>query len=466
MKSNEITTRQMPSATDIEAPVLGSILAGYISFNDVKHILTKEHFYDSKHAVIFEIMGSLNSENEVIDIITVTQELKKKRKLEFVGGAYALMQLTNLTMDKSLGYSMFALNGLLVKRKTIDLVKKAENQAYMIEEDPTKTLYSVIDNLRKIEREFFQQEAKKTSEIGSELRKQIMTSKERKGILGLHIHITELNIKIYGFQGGFVYIIAARPSIGKSSLLKSLMLGSVKRKVKCKLFSLEQTGRQCLASFISEEAEIDNEVMSRGELTEYQWQAFDKAEEMISKYLEIDDTAAITIAYFESQVRKFKEEGGQLIGLDYLQLMTVSRADGINTTMREQVVSYLSANIKRIAKENDIPIILLSQLSRKVEERGNKQPQLSDLRESGSIEQDAEVVLFLHRPEFYKIYEDANGNNLRGITKIICAKNRFGRTFEAKCKFIGKLTKFQNLIEEIPFEETAEIVTDGEEDPF
>lgn len=461
-----------PQSLDVEEVILGAMLIEKEALHALAGTITSDMFYLEKHALIFKAIEKLyKDKDKAVDIVTVVEELKRSGKLKDAGGAYEVTTLTN-RVGSGLHAEFHAdiLRQKYISRQIIAISSEASKAGYKEEEDPIELIRQITEKLRKLESGNLVDEVKSTEEIFNETFDQMKLAKDHDGVLGLECHLTTLNDTICGFQGGFVYIVAGRPGMGKSALMKSIVLSLIQKKIKCRIFSLEMTASQLAIGLTSENCEFDNQKVAKGQLNPMEWERLNKAKEDLKDYIIIDDKPAITIGYLESQVRKAVEDGVQLIAIDYLQLMTLTKDEGYNKS-REQEISFLSSNVKRIAKQYNIPAIVLSQLSRAVEDRPDKIPRLSDLRDSGSIEQDAEVVIFCYRPEYYKIYENPKtGESYRGLAKLMVAKNRFGPLDDLIVKFYPTYTKYDNFESSVKLNDSQnEMVFTGnekEEDDF
>jgi len=452
-KQENVISYLPPQALDLEKAVIGAILIDREALPQVSDFLKSEMFYLEKHMLIFLAIENLYAQNNPVDTLTVTMELKRMGKLDAVGGPYEISVMSNsVGSSLHIQYHARIIFQKYILRKVIEVSNNASKLAYQEEVDALDILYKTQDVLRDLENGIVQDEVRAIDDVIEETFEQMRRAKGANGVLGLECHLTALNETICGFQKGFVHIIAGRPGMGKSALAKSITLSLVKKKIKCRFFSLEMTAPQLMIGFLSEALEINNNRVAKGDLLDDEWMKMEQLRLEFKNYLEIDATPAITIGYLEAQVRKAVAKGVQFIAIDYLQLMTLSKAESKNK-IREQEISYLSSNIKRIAKQYNIPIVLLSQLSRAVEDRADKVPQLSDLRESGSIEQDAEVVIFCYRPQYYKLFEDRQGNSMRGLAKLIVAKNRFGPIEDIVTKFFPTLTKYDTFESSVKLEE-------------
>lgn len=436
-----------PQAVEIEQAVIGAIMLEKDALTNIVEILKPESFYKEAHSEIYNAILLLFNKAEPIDLLTVTSELRKGGKLEFVGGPYYLTQLTNqVNSAANIEYHARIIAEQSIKRELIKVSSEIQKMAY---EDTT----DVFDLLDKTESALFEVSEKHIrknyADMRSILREAMDEIEIRKshtdGLTGVPSGFSDLDRLTSGWQKSDLVIIAARPGMGKTAFVVSaLRNAAVDFKRPVAIFSLEMSSVQLVNRLISAEAELEGEKIKKGNLADYEWeQLLHKTRELAEAPIFIDDTPALTILELRAKCRRLKAQHDvQLIVIDYLQLMSGDTSGG----NREQEIASISRSLKGIAKELDVPVIALSQLSRAVETRGgDKRPQLSDLRESGSIEQDADMVMFLYRPEYYHITEDENGMPTQGVGEVIIAKHRNGSLDTARLKFIGKYTKFSDL---------------------
>lgn len=435
-----------PQATDLEQVILGAVMLEKRAITQVIEFLKPEHFYSPQHQEIFAAILELFKASEPVDIRTVAVQLRKTGKLDLVGGAVYLAELTTtLSSAANVEHYARAVVERAIKRELIQIASSVQQEAY---EDTT----DVFDLLDKAEQSIF-----KVSE--SNLRKNyeslknlmfkaiqdLHNRKEHKdGLTGVPTGFTALDRLTSGWQNSDLVIVAARPGMGKTAFVVSAMRNAaVDFKKPVAIFSLEMASVQLVNRMISAECEIESERIKKGTLSAQEWQQLAmKTNRLSAAPIFIDDTPALSILELRAKCRRLKAEHNvELIIVDYLQLMR-----GDSEGNREQEIASISRSLKGIAKELNVPVIALSQLSRGVETRGgDKRPQLSDLRESGSIEQDADIVIFLYRPEYYKITVDEEGLPTQGLVEVIIAKHRNGSTGTAKLKFTGQFTKFSDF---------------------
>lgn len=444
-----------PQVTDLERVVLGAILLEKEALNAVIEFLRPNHFYVDAHSAIYESILDLFQEGKPIDIKTVHYQIKKKGHEARVGGAYFLAELTaEVASSANIQYCARQICEVAIKRTLLTISSEIQQDAF----DETQDVFEILD---KAERKLFgvydANLKGNYSDIKSLLYKTIqnLQNLKQQNFNGIPSGFLNLDQLTSGWQNSDLVIIAARPGMGKSSfILTALRNAAVDYKIPVAIFSLEMANVQLTTRLISMEAEIESERVKNGTLSAHEWQALvHKSNELSNAPLYLDDTPALSIMELRAKCRRLKAEHNiKLIAVDYLQLMK-----GENSGNREQEISSISRSLKSIAKELDIPVLALSQLSRSVETRGgNKKPQLSDLRESGSIEQDADIVLFLYRPEYYKIAIDEDGSPTDNVAEIIIAKHRNGPVGTAKIKFISQFTKFTN------FEQVTSVEIDGQ----
>lgn len=439
-----------PQATEFEEAVLGAMLLDRDAVTTVIEILKPETFYTDQHQVIFEAMSNLFNESKPIDLLTVTERLRTTGKLELAGGAFYITELTSkvgssahievharIIAEKYIMRELIKISNQVIKdaydetTDVFDLLDRAEQNLFNITENHLKSSYSSMTNL--------------LSQAINEIEK---LSKQDNQITGVASGFDELDRMTAGWQPSDLIIVAARPGMGKTSFTLSLARNAaVLGKKPVAFFSLEMSNLQLVNRLISAETELESEKLRKGSLKSHEWQQLiNKVGALSEAPIFIDDTPGINIFELRAKCRRLKMQHDiQLIIIDYLQLMSGSSGDNRNSN-REQEISTISRSLKSIAKELSVPIIALSQLNRSVETRGgDKRPQLSDLRESGAIEQDADMVTFIYRPEYYQIMQDAEGNSTEGIAEIILAKHRNGALATVPLRFVGKYTRFENL---------------------
>ncbi|MDB4835342.1 replicative DNA helicase [Cyclobacteriaceae bacterium] len=438
-----------PQEPEMEAAVLGALMLEKDALTDVVDVLKPESFYIEKHQVIYNAIMMLFQMSEPIDILTVTNHLKRTGDLQKAGGAFYISQLTSkVNSAANIEYHSRIVSEMSIKRSLISISSEMQKDAY----EQTSDVFELLDKTEQALFHVSDSNVRKSySDMQSTLREALQEIEDRKdnsdGLTGVPSGLTQLDRVTNGWQPSDLVIIAARPAMGKTAfVLTCLRNASVDFGKPVVIFSLEMSAVQLITRIISSEAEIASDKLRKGDLEEYEWkQLHEKITDLSEAKLFVDDTPGLSILELRAKCRRLKQQHDiQMIVIDYLQLMsgdTASRKAG----NREQEIASISRSLKHIAKELEVPVIALSQLSRAVESRGDKRPQLSDLRESGSIEQDADQVMFLFRPEYYGITETDEGMPTAGMGEVIIAKNRHGSLEDVPLKFIGQFTKFCDM---------------------
>lgn len=433
-----------PQALDLEEAVLGALLLEKKAVDDVIDILSPESFYKESHQKIYASIKELFGESKPIDLLTVTEKLKTTGDLEFVGGPYYISQLTNrVASAANIEFHARIIAQKHILRELIRISTSTITKAF----DDTTDVFDLLDAAENDLFQVAQSNIRKTGDSMSSLVQQAITKieelgKKEEGVSGVPTGFRDLDEMTSGLQPSDMIILAARPAMGKTSFALTLARNTaVDFGQGVAVFSLEMSSVQLVTRLISAETQLTSEKLRKGKLTDYEWEQLTSKIDSLSKApIFIDDTPAISVFELRAKCRRLKSQHDiQLIVIDYLQLMTA----GGNGGNREQEISTISRSLKSIAKELSVPVMALSQLSRAVETRtGHKRPMLSDLRESGAIEQDADIVMFLYRPSYYGFTEDEEGNSVEGITELIVAKHRNGKVDTVKLKFIDHLAKF------------------------
>jgi len=435
-----------PQAVDVEEAVLGAMMLEKESVASVIDILKPGCFYKDAHQLIFEAIRELFETQQPIDLLTVTQQLKKTGTLEIVGGAYFITQLTSrVASSANIEYHARIVLQKYIQRELIRISNETIKDAYEDNKDVLNLLDEAESKLFKISEGNIRRGYSDMKSLIKDAVEEIETaSKHEGGLKGVPSGFMALDRLTNGWQKTDLIIIAARPGMGKTAFVLSMARNAaVMNKNAVAFFSLEMSGVQLVNRLITSETEIPSDKIQKGNLEHYEWeQLHTKIKPILEAPIYIDDTPALSIFELRAKCRRLvQEKKVELIIIDYLQLM-VAGSDNKNGN-REQEISTISRSLKAIAKELNVPIITLSQLSRAVETRGgtSKRPQLSDLRESGAIEQDADFVMFLYRPDYYG-FQDEEGHNTPGLTELIIAKNRKGPVEDVNVKFVKHLTKF------------------------
>src|SRR6201996_8848284 len=439
-----------PQAIDLEEAVLGALMLEKDALSSVIDILKPEVFYKDNHQKIFFAIRHLFEKTSPVDILTVTAQLRSTGELEMIGGAYYITELTNrVASAANIEYHYRIIIQKFIQRELIRISTEVINSAYEDTTDVLDLLDKAEKNLFDIAQNNLRRDSRKMDDLLHETLKEIEALKDKKdGLTGVASGFTELDRMTSGWQKSDLVIIAARPAMGKTAfVLTCARNAAVDFDKPVVVFSLEMSSVQLVNRLVSGETEIEQEKIRKGTLEEWEWQQIhSKIGRLEQAPLIIDDTPALNIFEFRAKCRRLKSQHDiQLIIIDYLQLMQ-GKADGKGGN-REQEIGSISRALKSVAKELNVPVIALSQLSRAVESRpgGSKKPMLSDLRESGSIEQDADMVLFLYRPEYYGMEVDEDNNPTKGVGEVIIAKHRNGETGTVRLKFVGKFVKFQDL---------------------
>ncbi|MDR3127645.1 MAG: replicative DNA helicase [Tannerellaceae bacterium] len=445
--------RIQPQAPDMEEAVLGALMLEKDAYSVVSDILKPACFYEKRHEMIYGAIVDLAIKMEPIDMLTVTQQLKRRGELDAIGGPVYIAHLTGKVASSAhLEYHAQIISQKYLARELISFGATVQRNAF----DET---IDVDDLMQETEGKLFeisQQNLKKDVLHINPVIKMAMDVLEKaynrkEGLSGLPSGFRDLDKITSGWQNSDLVIIAARPAMGKTAFVLSMAKNmAVSYQIPVAIFTLEMSNVQIVNRMISDMCEIPGEKIKSGRLESYELvQLHHKINDLYNVPLYVDETPGLSIFELRTKARRLvREHHIQCIVIDYLQLMTSGMAFG----SREQEVSMISRSLKGLAKELDIPIVALSQLNRGVEARQGiegKRPQLSDLRESGAIEQDADMVCFIHRPEYYKIYEDDHGNSLRGIAEILIAKHRNGPTGDIHLRFRSEFTKFMNIEDDL-----------------
>ena len=448
--SNYVFGKVQPQALPLEEAVLGALMLDREALPIVMDILRPESFYHETHQHIYRSIIRLFERSNPVDILTVTEELRKTGDLEKVGGSYYLVELTNrVASAANIEYHARIIAQKHIQRELIRVSTNTIKDAY----EDTTDVFTLLDDAEKGLFGITQNNLSKTFEsmgtLSSRVLKQVEElSGKTDGLTGVPTGFTDLDRLTSGWQPSDLIILAARPGMGKTSCVLAMALNAARDFNKgVALFSLEMASTQLVQRLISMESEIAGSKMRNGKLEDYEWQQLQTTVERLSSVpIFIDDTPGINIFELRAKCRRLKMQHDiQLVIIDYLQLMTGASENNRNAN-REQEIAGISRALKNMAKELSVPVIALSQLSRAVEVRGgSKRPQLSDLRESGAIEQDADIVSFIYRPEYYGILEDEQGQSLKGIAEFIVAKHRHGALDTVKLKFTDQFAKFGNV---------------------
>ncbi len=437
-----------PQAVELEEAVLGAVMLEKDAILSVLDILIPESFYKESHQKIYAAIVELSKQQKPIDILTVKEELSSRGELDEVGGAYYLSQLTSRIVSAAhVEYHARIVAQKFIQRELIRVSTEIQRRSFDESIDVDDLLDYSEQELFQIAEGYIKRETSKINVLVHKAIEQIQEAAKREDNLsGVPSGFTKLDRYTSGWQKSDLVIIAARPSMGKTAFALSMARNiAIDHERPVAIFSLEMSSLQLVNRLIVSETELPVQKVRNGKLTDQEWKILeDRIKKLIEAPIYIDDTPAISLFEFRAKCRRLKMQYGvEVIIVDYLQLMT---APVDNKGSREQEVSAISRTLKTVAKELDVPIIALSQLNRSVEMRsGNKRPQLSDLRESGAIEQDADMVLFIHRPEKYNITEFEDGSPTIGVAEIILAKHRNGPIGDVKLRFRDELARFTDL---------------------
>jgi replicative DNA helicase len=439
-----------PQATDLEEAVLGALMLERDALTDVIDILKVDTFYKEAHQRIYGAISQLFANSEPIDLLTVKNQLLKTGELDMVGGAIYLAELTQrVNSAANIEYHARIVVEHSLKRQMINLSGEIQKMAY----EDTTDVFMLLDTMEQKLFAIAEGNIRKNySDMGQIMRSALveleMKKDQKEGLTGVPTGFTALDRVTSGFQKTELIIIAARPGMGKTAMILSACRNAaVDHGQAVAFFSLEMSSVQLVNRLISAEAELESDKLRKGNLAPHEWaQLHAKIGKLTNAPIFIDDTPALSILELRAKARRLKAQHDvQMIVIDYLQLMS-GDSGGKGGGNREQEIANISRSLKQLAKELNVPVIALSQLSRAVETRGgDKKPQLSDLRESGSIEQDADMVMFIYRPEYYGITQDEAGNSVTGMGELIIAKNRAGSLDTVQLRFIGKYTKYCDL---------------------
>jgi len=446
------TGKIQPQALDIEKVALGALMLERDAFSSISEILRPECFYDKKHELIFEAIVDLAVSARPIDMLTVIEQLKKNGNLKAAGDINYISELTNnVSGSAHLEYHAKIIAQKYISRELITFSGLIQGKAFDESIDVEDLMQEAEGRLFDISQRNIKKEAVQINSVISEAIASIQKAYQRKeGLSGLSSGFTDLDKITSGWQKSDLIIIAARPAMGKTALVLSMAKNmAVNFKTPVALFSLEMSNLQLVNRMIANVCELTGEKIKSGRLEPYEWDQLDyKVKDLYDAPLYIDDTPSLSVFELRTKARRLvRENNVQCIIIDYLQLMNAS---GMMYGSREQEVSMISRSLKGLAKELNIPIIALSQLNRAVDGRAGaegKRPQLSDLRESGAIEQDADMVCFIHRPEYYGFKEDSTGRDMTGLAEIIIAKHRNGAIGDLWLSFKNTYIRFENLNE-------------------
>jgi replicative DNA helicase len=437
--------RVPPQAVDVEMSVLGAMLLEKEAIARALEVLDDTAFYKPGHQEIFKAIIGLFEKNEAADSITVVEELRRMAKLDSVGGPMYISDLTmHVTSAANIEYHAKIVLEKALLRNLISASSEITSRAFNEQDD-------ALDLLDEAENKIFQISEKRLKKSFVSMKEAVFTTMEmlesihgkHSGVTGVPTGFTSLDSMTGGFQNSDMIIVAARPSMGKTAFVLSIARNAaVDHGKPVGFFSLEMSSQQLVMRLICAEARVDAQSVRTGRLPDEQWRNLStRIGKLYNAKIFIDDTPALSILELRAKARRLKAEHDvAMIVVDYLQLMSGPK----NAQSREQEISQISRSLKALAKELNIPVVALSQLNRAVETSSDKRPMLANLRESGAIEQDADVVIFIHRPEKYGLTRD-DGSSAEGVAEIIIGKQRNGPTGEVELAFINQYARFENL---------------------
>lgn len=471
---NDSFGRLQPQAPELEKAILGALLIEQEAYMQVSEILKPTSFYEKRHQIIYEAIQRLNFEEKPVDILTVTTQLESTGQLEDAGGPFYLAELSQMVYSSAhIEFHARVVADKAMARQLITITSEIQTKAF----DPTQPADELMQDMEGKVFELSQTQQKRDviqiDSVINEAYDMLQKAAQRTdGMSGIPSGFHRLDKMTSGWQPSDLVILAARPAMGKTAFSLSMAKNmAVDQRVPVAFFSLEMSKVQLVNRLISNVCEVTGEKLRSGKLAPYEWEQLDSnIKRLYGAPLFIDDTPSLSVFELRTKARRLKREHDiQVIMIDYLQLMN---ATGMSFNSRQEEVSTISRSLKGLAKELNIPILALSQLNRGVESRegDDKRPQLSDLRESGAIEQDADIVTFIHRPEYYHIYQDAQGHDLRGRAEIIIAKHRNGSVGDVLLNFKGQYVRFENIEEggaaPLPGETTVQASSPLPSDPF
>lgn len=443
-----VESGMLPASVELEQAILGAIMLERTALTRVTDTLTADMFYKPAHADIYTAMLQLSNASEPIDKLTVMERLKKNKALQPAGGPFYIAELTSrVASAANIEHHADIVAQKYIQRELIRICRNVGDEAG----DESIDIFDLLDNAEKQLYELSTDKLRRDSVDISQLTHTALTELQGlmsrgDGITGVPSYYPLLDNITCGWQPSDLVVLAARPAMGKTAFMLSLAKNAaVEGATPVVVFSLEMSATQLVKRLMASEAEIEMQKMRTGQLTDAEWnQIMQRMTRLSEAPIYIDDTPALRLFDLRTKCRRLKSQKGiGLVVIDYLQLMKGEVQKGGN---REQEISSISRGLKVLAKELDVPIIALSQLSRAVEQRSgiDKRPMLSDLRESGAIEQDADMVMFLYRPEYYELLEDEDGNSTRGMCEVIVAKQRNGPTDRIKLRFNAAYSRFEN----------------------
>ncbi|XMD33504.1 MAG: replicative DNA helicase [Candidatus Karelsulcia muelleri] len=441
-----------PQAIDLEEAVLGALMIDKKVFSNLIEIITPEMFYKNENREIFKVIQKLFNNSQPIDLYTVSNKLKKEGKINFIGGDYYLIKLTQKVIYSAhIEYHANIIKQKFILRRLIEISSYIIKTSYKETTDVVEILNYAESQLFNISQKKFHKKYEKAQNLIENALSNIKTIQLNNGLSGIPSGFKSIDNITGGWQKSDLIIIAARPGMGKTSFALSMTRNIViKYNIPTMIFSLEMSSLQLITRLIYSETEISSEEFRKSVFSDFEWKnILTKIKQLKNSPLFIDDTPSLSVFDLRAKCRRMVSQYKiGIIIIDYLQLMTVSHSNLNKPINREQEISLISRSLKSIAKELNIPIVAISQLSRAVEIRGGyKRPLLSDLRESGAIEQDADIVSFIYRPDYYGFnnWDDDESSPCKGEAEFIIAKNRNGGLFNLRLNFISNNVKFTDI---------------------
>lgn len=447
LQPTDTTGKLPPHDLTMEMAVLGALMLEKDAYMNVCDILVEDSFYEPRHQKIYHAISSLGMNQRPIDMLTVTEQLRQDGALEEIGGIAYIADLTRQVYSAAnVEFHARIVAQKSLARKLITFATEVETGAFDEANDVYDLLQQAEGQLFSISQMQLKRDVTQVDPVLTEALKQIqLAANSETGLSGLSSGFTELDKITSGWQNSDLIIIAARPAMGKTAFVLSMAkCMAVDLSTPIAIFTLEMANVQLVKRIISNVAELNGEKIKSGKLTEEEWDRLNsRLRAIYSSPLYLDETPGLSITELRTKARKLvREHGVKMIMIDYLQLMTTT---GLKLGSREQEVSTISRSLKALAKELNIPIIALSQLNRATETREDKRPVLSDLRESGAIEQDADIVCFIHRPDYYyKSGFDKDDKDVRGLAEFIIAKHRSGAVGTVNMRFEASFARFED----------------------
>ncbi len=446
---------KQPQNLEMECAVLGALMVDQDAYSQVSELLKPESFYDHRHQLIYQAVQSLSAEQKPVDIMTIIDKLESLDTLEEAGGPSYVMQINSqISSSAHLEYHAKIVAQKYLARQLITFSSWLQTSAFDSTVDVADMMQEAEGQLFKISQMNLKKEYTQINPVIDQVYENLRINAAREGGLsGITTGFEKLDKMTNGWQNSDLIIIAARPAMGKTAFVISMVRRmAVDYNIPVAMFSLEMSNQQLVQRLMVNVCEISGEKMRSGQLAPYEWGQLDaKVRLLIDKPIYVDDTPQLSIFELRTKARRLvREHNVQCIMIDYLQLMNAS---GMNVNSRQEEVAVISRSLKALAKELNIPIIALSQLNRGVEGREGyegKRPLLSDLRESGSIEQDADIVCFIHRPEYYGFKQDDKGRDVRGRAEFIIAKHRNGQIGDVLLQFKSEFARFSDVDDRTP----------------